>query len=822
MPPLIEIKEQLLHNFNSTNFYYLFYTTMMPETHNIDLNVVSTFLKTVTPDWTWTILKPEFKFEKEGKQITWRPSTPALIKNWSNEYLYGFRRLSIRADQNTYFATGLPDGVTKYENKNILWQIRIYADIDIRKDYYEKYDRVLSETELLEEIEKVKSLLDKNELLSQYFAIINTWNGMHIYYVLHDVVTDASYYTYLAEKIFDMIDKCLDWCYTCDPAPKNFARCGRLVWSYNHKARDYLWKPIQVEILHMQKDARIILQEHFPMPEKTKNKIIKKVKTEQQLINRTIPAYEVIQKLTALELASDWTSFVVKWSADHVGLFYNKYLNRIMHQWTHHVPEEVHNQWPYEVIKILKNISDQETLLWCKQHFGKELSCLKQASPNMFKKDKEGNFEWIEPLSAAKRIADKYHLRSLEKDFFQYNKATGLRTIIGEKAVKRIIQSSANIYLPDSKCSLKSINDTYWQMEIYCEDNNLKRLFTPHSSHTIYLDDGVYDISTWEIHDYRAEDYVMHKLPYGSECISTEVYPTRWLKFLDDILEWHTDKQGIIDFLQEFIGNCFVASSKHQLALLLIWQWWNGKGVFLAVLEALLWTNNVCNISLQTLWDQQSCMLLVNKLAIMDTDLHHNVYLDTWSVKKLVSGESMNAKEVYRKPIIFSPYWKLFIASNVMPRLYKADNSIKRRFAFLQLYQSFTWVRGNPNIIEELVSELPLIFSWAIQWLARLSSRWKFNVPEVLKNRVNELVKDNDTVLKFIEDSNVVVKDNQESICSSALYHTYKEYCKINSLKHLSSKQFGDNLINKWFNKRKTAECNTYVWLTLSGGSMET
>jgi putative DNA primase/helicase len=156
--------------------------------------------------------------------------------------------------------------------------------------------------------------------------------------------------------------------------------------------------------------------------------------------------------------------------------------------------------------------------------------------------------------------------------------------------------------------------------------------------------------------------------------------------------------------------------------------------------------------------------------------MQQSVQLDSGIIKKLVSGESISAKSVYKQPIEFVPYARLLIATNELPYLKTIDDSIRRRFIFLHLKQSF-YGRENPNLKNEILTEKNDILVRAIKGgLGRLLQRDHFCIPEELEHELNNFIRENDTIELFLEDGDVERNEN-EKIHNRDLYPRYKMYC---------------------------------------------
>jgi len=189
-------------------------------------------------------------------------------------------------------------------------------------------------------------------------------------------------------------------------------------------------------------------------------------------------------------------------------------------------------------------------------------------------------------------------------------------------------------------------------------------------------------------------------------------------------------------------------------------------------------------------------------VALIDADMQQWVQLDSWIIKKIISWENIKGRALYKDPITFSPYTKLLLATNDLPRLKSADQSIKRRFVFLHLKNSFIW-REDYWLKDRLKKEKEEIFIRAIQWLKRLLARWHFQIPKELQDDLTSFIKENDSVEQFLE-SWSVVQWGELFISNKILYNSYSWFCKENWYKPLSLIKLWRRLVNKWYRKYTT------------------
>ena len=98
----------------------------------------------------------------------------------------------------------------------------------------------------------------------------------------------------------------------------------------------------------------------------------------------------------------------------------------------------------------------------------------------------------------------------------------------------------------------------------------------------------------------------------------------------------------------------------------------------------MLGEKNVSSAGINELMDKTTTYNLIGKLCNIDSDMFSQSFLDKEVIKKIISGESIITKQLYTQPIAFKPYARLICAANYWPKTKTKDDSITRRFFFLE------------------------------------------------------------------------------------------------------------------------------------------
>ena len=234
-----------------------------------------------------------------------------------------------------------------------------FIDIDIRKSLYEKTDTIISQNDLIKQINDIKDILNSDKLFSQRSFVNCSGNGMHIFYIWKTQTIDENTYKIWVKSIYNKFSELFKdkITFPIDTSCCNIGKIVRLPWTINHKS-DY--KSLTVcEILHEQDiESELFNNIRLYADEESKSNIIlKNIQTELSLSKKINPGslmdqindkplIDFVLEYTWRTLASDNRNFVddknnwYKWCFMH-----ETYPNVLILDWTPHIPNPNKLQW---------------------------------------------------------------------------------------------------------------------------------------------------------------------------------------------------------------------------------------------------------------------------------------------------------------------------------------------------------------------------------------------------------------------------------------------------------------------------------------------
>jgi P4 family phage/plasmid primase-like protien len=256
------------------------------------------------------------------------------------------------------------------------------------------------------------------------------------------------------------------------------------------------------------------------------------------------------------------------------------------------------------------------------------------------------------------------------------------------------------------------------------------------------LVNGVFDIGrkTLAGHSWKTKFRLQLPITYtpGAVC------PT-FLQFLEKILPNAEDRA----LIQEEFGYTLRLGNPHKLAF--FWQGEpdTGKSTLLAVLREMLGTKNVAVISLQSLTTNRFAAAgLEHAFALTYADLSAEALRYTGTFKMLVGGsDELPSERKFMDAGKFVNRAKLFFSANELPPVPRADRAFFRRWKLTEFKVSLPISEQDTGLLDRMKIELPGVFNWALEGLARLEARRHF--PDGGRSVSGEVEENEDRWLKL-------------------------------------------------------------------------
>jgi len=451
--------------------------------------------------------------------------------------------------------------------------------------------------------------------------------------------------------------------------------------------------------------------------------------------------------------------------------------------------------------------------------------------------------ELLSHASVAKSIVESHgeHLRwtSDTKEWYQYNELSGFwkycdNVVLGKifldeiEFLQKRVQNNSTF---DSKIKIvwlttlqkaKSSSFTKGVISLLPSVSNINNKFTEFDSdpYVVGLPDKQYfDLRTINVRPIKPTDNLTKSI--GTSYDVNATCPI-WEK---SVLEWCCDDKQQALFLQTLVGYALSGLMTDQRLYFLYGNGKNGKSVFVNTLAGLYGQNglsidpsSLMNLKRSSGQANGDIARLVGKRFISSNELPNNGMFNEKLIKRITSGDTTVARQLYKSEFEFAPIGKLFISGNNQPIIRGRDEGIWRRMTLIP----FDAKIASPNrfLDTTLKKELSGILNWAIRgWEIFASNNMKLTTPDNIKKATAQYRFEMDILARWKNDC--LKPDNNKKLSLADIYASYKEWCIQESISFMSSSSFNRETKNM-FEKKREKNGNVVSGYCLGrGGSAE-
>lgn len=253
-------------------------------------------------------------------------------------------------------------------------------------------------------------------------------------------------------------------------------------------------------------------------------------------------------------------------------------------------------------------------------------------------------------------------------------------------------------------------------------------------------------------------------------------------KFLHDVFRDDMDRDVKIQFIIEWMGLCLIPETKYEKFVVCVGEGGNGKSVLLKLMPELVGHENVYSSPIQRLGNRRALAELDGKLLLTSSEINENTVMDDGILKQIVSGDTVEGERKYEHPFTFTPYARIMLATNHLPKLRDVTHAFFRRLVMIKFNRNFTIDEMDMNLIEKLKTELAGIFTMILTGLHELQKRGHFVVPQSSVKASSQYLEDSDTIKKFANETLQHTVDKKKGMRPVAVYSLYSSWCAAHGI----------------------------------------
>lgn len=255
-----------------------------------------------------------------------------------------------------------------------------------------------------------------------------------------------------------------------------------------------------------------------------------------------------------------------------------------------------------------------------------------------------------------------------------------------------------------------------------------------------------------------------------------------FLKYLNELL-YPED----IPAVQEFIGYCFIPSTRAQAGLFIHGQGGEGKSVLTKVM-ARMFNHGAIQEAVDKLSERFVLANLEHKLICIDDDMKTEKLSDTATLKKLITNSPAHPIQVERKnkqKYDAFIYARIFaIGNSFIGSKFDHSDGFYRRQLLIDCRPKTRPEEQDDRLMDnKCLAEIDGIFSWAMTGLIRLvKNGYHFSISDRMKRTLDDVKHEGDNSLTFFEDDSAIriTEDFADQVTSADLFTAYALWCYDN------------------------------------------
>lgn len=245
------------------------------------------------------------------------------------------------------------------------------------------------------------------------------------------------------------------------------------------------------------------------------------------------------------------------------------------------------------------------------------------------------------------------------------------------------------------------------------------------------------------------------------------------------------DRQ-VIDLFEEMVGYLLIKNCRFRKGFLFYGSGSNGKSTILNLLKKFIGEENCSTIEMEKLSDRFKTAELENKLVNIGDDINRRDIIDTGTIKKLFTGESVTVERKGQDPFTLKNYAKMIFSCNEIPRIADKTYGMYSRLMLIPFTAKFTALDEDfdPFIEDKITTDeaLSYLLNIGLRGLRRLLHNNDFTQPKVVTEALENYKTDNSTVLTWVIEEGITTKQLLGDT-TDKLFSDFKDWCVRSDIK---------------------------------------
>jgi P4 family phage/plasmid primase-like protien len=298
--------------------------------------------------------------------------------------------------------------------------------------------------------------------------------------------------------------------------------------------------------------------------------------------------------------------------------------------------------------------------------------------------------------------------------------------------------------------------------------------FNESTEDLINLRNGVFNVQKKELKPHSKEYGFKYVLPFSYD---EKADCPLFRRFLREVT---CDRSDLVQVIVEFMGYSLAnGPCLGEKAMILHGEGENGKSTLMKIWRDLAGKDNYSELSLSALNKDTKRFMVDGKLFNMGEETNVRALADSEVFKTMVTGGSIDVKQLYAQDYSIENRCKLIMACNTLPKSSDRTHGLYRRMLLIPFDAVFSKALGNrdPRIYFKMKDELPGIFNMAIAGYGALAENdYNFSHSETIDKQIEDFKLENDNVLLWMKERLQWSGDASQYISKDKLYEDYKGF----------------------------------------------
>lgn len=390
------------------------------------------------------------------------------------------------------------------------------------------------------------------------------------------------------------------------------------------------------------------------------------------------------------------------------------------------------------------------------------------------------------PLDLVDYITEHRDLFFDSFDFYTYSKKKGVWKKTQDMEIERLISKAMGrrvkkAYILDA---LKIL-----QAEAYKNSSELEI-----DPYLINMQNGMFNLRTGALvpHNKKYMSKIQLQVNYDPEALCP-----RWMQYLK---ETFPDDLGKAETIQDFSGYCLYPEIFIEKCLFLFGTGGNGKSVYLNTLTRIMGDKgdqNTTSIEPQMLQERFIVGHLKDKLLNISTEIETRVPLASNLLKKIISGELVQADQKFNKNLLmFRPIAKHIFSMNETPIITDRSWGFERRLIVVKFNQRFDGKNEDKFLDKKLKEETSGVFNWMLIGLKRVMKTEQITETQMMVKDRKDFLRTINPITSFVDET--MEFGDYQFIKKTEMYKEYSKWCEESGVRRLSKMRFYAQLLTDY------------------------